>query len=147
MEALVREAIAKQMESEPFARKFGLKLVHLSDGHSVVEMTVRDDMSNMFGTAHGGAIFALIDSAFETASNSHGTIAVALNVTVNYVAAASRGDTLTAEAYEIARTRKTANYDIRVYDGRRSLIASCQALAYRKGVLLPFLEEEPSPSP
>jgi acyl-CoA thioesterase len=141
MEEKLREAIRRQMEQEPFAQKFGLKLVGLGAGHSTVEMTFSDDMANMFGMAHGGAIFALIDAAFETASNSHGTVAVALNVTVNYLAAASRGDTLTAEANEIARTRKTANYDIRVYDGRRQLIASCQALAYRKGIPLPFLGE------
>jgi len=141
MDERLREAIIRQVEREPFVRKFGLKLVDLGAGHSTVEMAFTDDMENMFGMAHGGAIFALIDAAFETASNSHGTVAVALNVTVNYLAAASRGDTLTAEAKEIARTRKTANYDIKVYDGRRQLIASCQALAYRKGIPLPFLGE------
>lgn len=141
MNERLREAISRQVEQEPFARKFGLKLVGLNPGHSRVQMTFTDDMENIFGMAHGGAIFALIDAAFETASNSHGTVAVALNVTVNYLGAASRGDTLTAEANEIARTRKTANYDIRVCDGRGRLIASCQALAYRKGIPLPFLDE------
>lgn len=141
MDRKLGEAIARQLEREPFARKFGLKLIELDSGYSRVEMAFTGDMENMFGMAHGGAVFALIDAAFETASNSHGTVAVALNVTVNYLGVATRGDTLVAEANEIARTRKTANYDIRVYDGRRRLIASCQALAYRKEVPLPFLEE------
>ena len=141
MDEKLREAICRQVEREPFARKFGLKLVGLKAGYSRVQMTFTDDMENIFGMAHGGAIFALIDTAFETASNSHGTVAVALNVTVNYLGAASRGDTLIAEASEIARTRKTGNYEIKVYDGGGRLIASCQALAYRKGIPLPFLED------
>jgi len=49
-------------------------------------MTFTPDMENMFGMAHGGAIFSLIDAAFEVASNSHGTMAVALNMNVYYLA-------------------------------------------------------------
>jgi acyl-CoA thioesterase len=104
-------------------------------------MIVTQEMENMFGIAHGGALFALIDEAFETASNSHGTVAVALSMMVNYIAPAAVGSKLTAEAREFSRTRRTANYDIRVHDEQGQLIASCQALVYRKGIALPFLEE------
>jgi acyl-CoA thioesterase len=107
-------------------------------------MILDPDMENMFGMTHGGALFALMDVAFETSCNSHGTVAVALNMSVSFVAAPSSGSKLTAEAKELNRTRKTANYDIRVYDERDELIAFCQALAYRKGVPLPFLGETSS---
>jgi len=80
--------------------------------------------------------------AFETACNSHGTTAVALNVMVTYMASPTPGSTLTAEARELSCTRKTASYDIKAYDDKGRLIASCQALAYRKGAPLPFLHEE-----
>jgi acyl-CoA thioesterase len=139
----IKRAIFRQVEQEPFAQKFGLKLVELDAGYSRVEMIVTQDMENMFGIAHGGALFALIDEAFETASNSHGTVAVALSMTVNYIAPPAVGSQLAAEAREFSRTRKTANYDIRVHDDQGQLIASCQALVYRKGIALPFLEEAP----
>lgn len=141
MNEKVRNAIFRAVEREPFAQKFGLKLLELGEGYSKVEMVFTHDMENMFGMAHGGALFALIDEAFETASNSHGTVAVALSMTVSYVMPPSPGSTLTAEATEFNRTRKTANYDIRVHDEHERLIASCHALVYRKGVALPFLEE------
>ncbi len=137
----IRRAIFREVEKEPFARKFGLKLVALGVGCSCVEMIVTQEMENIFGIAHGGALFALIDEAFETASNSHGTVAVALSMTVNYIAPPAVGVKLTAEAKEFSRTRKTANYEIRVHDEQGQLIASCQALVYRKGIALPFLEE------
>jgi len=139
MDDRVRQAIFRRVEQEPFARKFNLKLIDLDAGRSKVSMVFTPDMENMFGKAHGGALFALIDEAFETASNSHGTIAVALNMDISYLASPRPGATLTAEAREINRTDKTAVYDIKVTEGEGRLIASCQALVYRLGKALPFL--------
>ena len=139
MDAHVKAAITEKVTQEPFARKLGLELVHLEEGHSVVEMTFSPDLENIFGMAHGGAIFGLIDEAFETAANSHGTIAVALNMNVSYLAAPVPGARLRAEAKEINMTFRTGTYDIRVTDADGMLIASCQALVYRKNKPLPFL--------
>lgn len=141
MEAKIKETIFEQVKKEPFARKFDLALVDLGDGYSKVEMTYTADMNNIFGLAHGGAIFALIDEAFQTACNSHGTLAVALNLSITYIAPAVLGRRLTSEAREYSRTRKTASYEIKVTDDQGTLLAVCQALAYRKGTPLPFLNE------
>ncbi len=140
MDEKIKQALYRQVEKEPFAQKFNLKLVDLGEGYSRVEMIFTPDMQNIFGMAHGGALFALIDEAFETASNSHGTMAVALNMNITYVSSPPLGSKLTAEAKEFNRTNRTANYDIKVYDEKNQLIASCQALVYRKGNPLPFLE-------
>ncbi len=139
MNETVRRAIFRQVEKEPFAQKFNLRLVDLDEGYSRVEATFTPGMENLFGMAHGGAVFALIDEAFETASNSHGTMAVALNMSVNYHSSPAKGTLLTAEAREFSLTRKTAHYDIRVVDGDGALVASCTALVYRKKDPLPFL--------
>jgi acyl-CoA thioesterase len=139
MDESIRRAMFEQVAKEAFSRKLNLRLVDLEKGFSRVEMVFTPDMENIFGMAHGGAIFSLIDLAFETACNSHGTTAVALNVMVTYTASPAPGSTLTAEARELSCTRKTANYDIKVYDEEKRLIASCQALAYRKGTPLPFI--------
>ncbi len=66
MDEKIKQAIYRQVEKEPFARKFNLKLVDLDEGYSRVEMIFTPDMQNIFGMAHGGALFALIDEAFET---------------------------------------------------------------------------------
>ncbi len=142
MDEKIREAIIRQVEKEPFARKFGLKLIDLQEGYAKVGMVFTEDMENIFGMAHGGALFALIDESFEIASNSHGTMAVALNMNISYMASPVKGSFLTAEAKELNKTKKTATYDIRVIDGQNNLIAACQALVYRQNRPLPFLEEE-----
>jgi acyl-CoA thioesterase len=140
MEDTVRKAIFQKVSEEPFARKMNLQLVELDDGYSVVEMTFTKDMENIFGMAHGGAIFALIDEAFETAANSHGTVAVALNMNITYTAVPSPGARLRAEAREANLTPRTGTYDIKVTDEKQALIALCQALVYRKKQKLPFVE-------
>jgi acyl-CoA thioesterase len=139
MDDKVRAAIFRQVEQEPFARKFDLQLIDLEAGYSKVSMVFTADMENIFGKAHGGALFALIDEAFETAGNSHGTIAVALNMNISYLSSPSPGATLTAEAREVNQTKKTALYEIRVTEASGKLIATCQALVYRMEKPLPFL--------
>src|SRR4030042_3439143 len=139
MDKKVKEAIFKQVEKEPFAKKFGLKLVDLDEGYSRVEMDFTPDLENLFGMAHGGALFALIDEAFETASNSHGTTAVALNMNITYISPPSPGSGLIAEPRDFSRTQRTAVYDIKLFDEHNHLIASCEALVYRKKEALPFL--------
>jgi acyl-CoA thioesterase len=139
MDEKVKKAIFRKVEKEPFAEKFGIKLLELEEGYSKVEMKFTPDMENFMGMAHGGALFALIDEAFETASNSHGTMAVALNMNITYISPPVPESRLIAEAREFSRTQRTAVYDIKLFDDQKNLIASCEALVYRKGTPLPFL--------
>jgi acyl-CoA thioesterase len=140
MEDPVIPAIKKQVEKESYAKKMGLKLVELGPGHAVVEMAPQDDNANIFGMTHGGAIFSLIDEAFQVSCNAYGTVAVALNMTITYHQAPGKDKVLRAESIEIHRSRKIATYDIKVKDDQGVLIASCMAVAYRKSDKLPFLD-------
>lgn len=140
MNVELKEAISRQVKQEPFARALKMELIELEEGFSAVEMPYDAAvMNNMFGRAHGGAIFSLIDEAFETVCQTAGSVTVALNVSVNYVASPESGARLRAEAREVSSTKKTATYDIRVTDQGGVLIATCQALAYRTGKPLPFI--------
>jgi acyl-CoA thioesterase len=139
----VLERITQRVKDEPFARLLGLELKDISPGHSIVEMVFLPEMENIHSMAHGGAIFALIDEAFETASNSHGTVALALNMNITYISSPLVGSLLRAEANEVSLTRRTASYLINVTDAQGHLVATCQALAYRKDEKLPFITEEP----
>jgi acyl-CoA thioesterase len=140
MDQKIKNAIESAVKNESLARTFKIELVELDSGTSAVEMIYDPDiMSNIYDRAHGGAIFALIDEAFETACQTHGTIAVALNVNVTYIFSPMEKSRLRAEAREISRTKKTATYDIKVYGPGKELIATCQALAFRTGKPIPFL--------
>ena len=140
MDSQIKRAIETAVKKESLAKTFNMQLVELDTGYSVIEMNYDPQlMSNIYERAHGGAIFALIDEAFETSCQTHGTIAVALNVNVTYVASPDSPVRLRAEAREMSRTKKTASYDIKVFGENMKLIATCQALAFRTGKPIPFL--------
>jgi len=117
----------------------GIKLVEIKPGYAVVEMAPQKDDTNILETVHGGAIFSLIDEAFQVSGNSHGTLAVALSVNIVYHNPAKVGEILRAESKETHLTPKTGTYEIKVINEHGLLIASCVALSYRKKERLPFL--------
>ena len=140
MDQKVRKAIEQAVQKEPFAQTLNMELVELATGHSVVQMIYDPEkMNNIYSRAHGGALYALIDEAFETAGQTDGTVAVALNVNVTYVTSPQPGRQLRAEANRVSKTRKTASYDIKVTDENGDPIALCQALAFDTGKPIPFL--------
>jgi acyl-CoA thioesterase len=132
-------AIKELLESEPFPRFMGLEVLEVRPGYALVEAPVREEFLNIHKTTHGGVLFSLVDEAFELASNSHGQVAVALNMNITYFRGTSAGDVLRAEAKEVFRSPRTATYHISVTDQGGNLVASCQAVVYRKKELLPNL--------
>ena len=140
MKQNVKEAIIQAVKREPFAQALNLELVELDEGYSVVDMLYDPEkMDNIYDRAHGGALFALIDEAFETAGQTDGTVAVALNVNVTYVSSPKPGSRLRAVARRESQTKKTASYDIKVTDQDGQIVSLCQALAFRTGKPIPFL--------
>jgi len=135
-----KQAFMSKVSEEPFARLVGIRLVEVGDGYALCEMVYNEAIDNIHGMAHGGAIFSLVDEAFEISSNSHGNAAVALNMNVTFIRPAVRNTVLRARSTEISKGAKTATYQITVEDNE-GLVAVCQALAYRKRDKLPFLPD------
>ncbi len=133
------EKIKKNVEEEPYANLFNIKIVELGEGHSIVEMKVLEKYNNFFLITHGGAIFSLVDVALGSAANSYGTIAVALDININYIRPSFAGDILRAEAKEVSRGKKTATYNIIVKNNQDKIVASSQAVTFLKKDKLPFL--------
>lgn len=125
------EKARQLLSNDQFAKHSGIELLEVSKGYAKAAMTLHEMHLNGVGTVHGGAIFTLADFVFAAASNSHGTIAVAINVSISYVKAAIKG-TLTAEAQEESINPKLATYRVRVTDDSGDLVASFQGMVYRK---------------
>lgn len=95
----------------------GIELLHLGEGVAVARMVVTAAMVNGHGTAHGGMVFLLADTAFACACNTPGPVAVAAGADISFVAAAHEGDALLATAQERARYGRSGIYDVRVTRG------------------------------
>ena len=125
------EKIRNFLGQDQFAKHNGIELLEISQGTAKAEMKITKEHLNGIGIVHGGAIFALADFAFAAASNSHGNIAVAINVNISFLKAVSKG-TLTAKAQEVSLNPKLATYSVRITDDNKELIASFQGMVYRK---------------
>lgn len=118
-------------ERDEFAKHCGVELVSMSPGHAIARMKIGPRHLNGYRTVQGGAIFTLADFAFAAASNAHGTVAVAINVSINFLKAGTTG-ILQAEAREVARNPKLGTYLVNITDESGSLIAVFQGMVYRK---------------
>lgn len=132
MPETVMKKILEKIRQDPFARFMGIELLELRDGYSRLVMTLKDNMLNFHGIAHGGAIFSLADTAFAAASNSHGQIAVALCMNINYRHGVKAGTKLFAEAREESLGKRTALYRMMVTTEDGKLVASSYGTVYRK---------------
>jgi len=131
------EKIKKVFEKDRFAKYVGIELVEVGEGRAKAKMKINEHHLNSIGIVQGGAIFTLADLAFAAASNSHGNVAVAINVSISYVKAVSEG-TLIAEAEEVSLNPKLATYTVYVKDENNDTIAIFQGMVYRKKESLPI---------
>jgi len=115
------------------SQTLGMQLVQAGAGTATVTMTVRSDMTNGHGICHGGFIFALADSAFAFACNSHGASTVAAAVTIDFVAPARIDDQLTATAREQWLGGRTGLYDITVTGREGKVLALVRGRSHRLG--------------
>jgi len=117
--------------NDKFAERANIELISVSPGQARAKMTLHPHHLNGYGTVQGGAIFTLADFAFAAASNSHGTVAVAINVSITFMKAGKTG-ALWADAKELSRNVKLGSYTVEVKDDEGELVALFQGLAYRK---------------
>lgn len=111
---IARQCAEAMWRQDTASQALGMKLLEVTQGRAVIEMPVREDMTNGHGMCHGGFIFSLADSAFAFACNTYDERTVAQHCTVTYIAPAERGEILTARAHEVSKTGRSGIYDINV---------------------------------
>ena len=125
------DTVKRSFKKDKFAERTNIELLSVSPGQARAKMTLHPHHLNGYGTVQGGAIFTLADFAFAAASNSHGNVAVAINVSITFMKAGTTG-TLWAEAKEVSKNIKLGSYTVEVKDDQGELVAVFQGLAYRK---------------
>ena len=112
------EAIVKKMfDNDAFSQWLGISVDEVGQGRAVLSMTVREDMTNGFGIAHGGITYSLADSALAFASNSHGRQAVSIDTSINHIEILKPGDRIVATAKEDAIKNKFGFYTVNITRG------------------------------
>ena len=117
---LAANVASAMLDAEGTGPAWGIIIEEARAGYARVSMLVRPDMLNGHGIAHGGMIFALADSAFAYVCNGANHASVAAQAGIVFLGQARHGETLVAEAQEVAREGRAGvtRVAVRTSDGR-----------------------------
>ena len=116
--------VDQMMAHDAFSQWLGIEVLEVAPGGCVLRMTVRPDMVNGFGVAHGGISFSFADSALAFASNSHGKHALSIETSISHVAPIQPGDVLIATAIELQNGTRLARYSVSVTHDQQTVALS-----------------------
>lgn len=117
---LANRVAESMFAAEGTGRAWGLQLEEVRADYARISMVVRAHMLNGHGFAHGGMIFALADSAFAYVCNGANHASMAAQASIIFLDKVAEGETLIAEAQEIAREGRAGvtRVTVRSGDGR-----------------------------
>src|SRR5262245_28300953 len=133
---LAGAVVAHMMQHDLFSQWLGIEVLEVREGYSKIKMTVRPEMVNGFGIAHGGIAFSFADSAFAFACNNRNNLSVALDTAINFTKPVHVGDQLVAEAKEVHNGRSTGLYHITITNQANHTVAFFKGTCYRTGKTL-----------
>ncbi len=107
---LARRVAAAMFANDTASKALGMRIEEMRPGYARLSMIVRADMLNGLGSCHGGMMFALADSAFAFACNSHNEATVAAGCSIEFLQPVPPGAVLTAIAQERARVGRRGVY-------------------------------------
>jgi phenylacetic acid degradation protein PaaD len=105
------------LEGDAASRALGIEVHAVTAGAATATMRIRADMVNGHGITHGAFVFAVADTAFACACNSHGPLTVAAAADITFIAPSRAGDVLEARAVERTRFGRSGIYDVTVRRG------------------------------
>ena len=119
-DALAEKVARRMLAAEGTGPAWDLRIEEVRAGYARVSMVVRTDMLNGHGVAHGGMIFALADSAFAYVCNGANHASMAAQASIVFLDKVREGETLIAEAEEVAREGRAGvtRVAVRADDGR-----------------------------
>jgi len=129
--SVAKKIVSKMMTNDKFSQWLGIEVLEVKDGFAKIKMTVRAEMINGHGVAHGGVSFSLADSAFAFASNSHGQKAVSIETSINHIKPIFEGDELIAIAEKESTSKSLGQYIVRV-KREDELVGLFKGVVFRK---------------
>ena len=119
------EKLHTALKNVPFAKLLGIELMAAEPGAVTLGLRIRDDLRQIHGVLHGGAIASLIDTATAFAIVTQLTRAekfTTVDLTVNYLKPLKDG-TATAQARVVRAGRRLFTVTAEVRDDDGSLAA------------------------
>ena len=120
----------KMLSLDAYSQWLGIEILECEIGHCKLGMTVRKEMLNSMGKAHGGITYALADTAFGFTANTHGKYAVSIETSINHIEAVNQGDYLIAESV-IEKVNNKLGFNVVEVKRGKELVALFKGVVYR----------------
>jgi len=120
----------RMLSLDPFSQWLGIEILECELGRCKVALTVRKEMLNSMGKAHGGISYSLADTAFGFAANTHGKFAVSIETSINHIEALEEGDYLVAESV-IEKVNNKLGFNVVEVKRDTELVALFKGVVYR----------------
>tara|TARA_R110002050_G_scaffold21103_1_gene58852 strand:+ start:265 stop:675 length:411 start_codon:yes stop_codon:yes gene_type:complete len=120
----------KMLSQDAFSSWLGIEILEVKKGRCKVAMTIRKEMLNSMNKAHGGISYALADTAFGFAANTHGKYSVSIETSINHIEALNEGDYITAESV-IEKVNNKLGFNIVEVRRGDELVALFKGVVYR----------------
>lgn len=130
---ITSKIVDKMFLNDPFSQWLGIVRFEEKVGCVNLKMTIREEMLNGFGIAHGGITYSLADSALAFSANSHGIQSLSIDTSISHTKPLKEGDIITTSVEEISLTKKTGIYQIKIVNQKKELVAFFKGTIYRTG--------------
>ena len=135
MKSKATRIVDAMMENDHFSQWLGIVRLEEREGYCRLQMTIRPEMCNGFGIAHGGITYSLADSALAFASNSKGRHALSIETSISHIQPLQGEDGIIATAEEKSYGNKIAIYEVRIVREEDDvLVALFKGTVYRKSI-------------
>lgn len=121
---MLKANIGKEITDSPSPFMAWLRpvILKVEEGSLTFQHTIRKEMTNPFGTLHGGITAAIIDDAIGATLISYGEayFYVSVNLVVDYLSAAREGDVVLADTAIIKKGSQVVNAQCEVWNADRT---------------------------
>lgn len=118
----MEELKARLNSSSMYLQSNDMHVVEVKEGYAKVEMIIDEQILNVHGFVHGGALYSLADTAAGAASFATGRDSVTLSGTINYIKP-GKGGKLIGIAQEISAGRTTGVYEVFIFNDAEVLLS------------------------
>ncbi|MGN0376907.1 MAG: PaaI family thioesterase [Suilimivivens sp.] len=119
-EQILRKIIAENT----FMQFLGIEFLEIKQGYAVARIKYKKELTNPYGTLHGGSLYSLADIAAGTAACMSGYYVTTVAGNLNFMLPAEGTEYIYCEAVQLRLGKHLAVFEVKLKDDEEKLLDS-----------------------
>lgn len=134
---LVKDHLQNLYDRNPFVKLLQMQVAELEEGMAKLTMPVDPARhTNLYNTAHGGALASLADTAMGIACTTTGKKVVTVDMNMNFIRSANAGEAVSAVGRIIHNGKQTMVAEADIADANGDLVLKARATFFVIGNII-----------